>query len=135
MVKVVQGVRFEPEEIRLITEYAEFAGKSFSTVVREATMSVIEDRIDTEELRKAIAEESASNSGASIGSGSGASIGSGSGASSGSGSGSGSAFATSPGSGSAFATSPGSSPSSSPNASGISSGQGYTLRALEKEFL
>ncbi|MCL2826532.1 MAG: DUF6290 family protein [Eggerthellaceae bacterium] len=58
MVKVLQGIRFEPEEVRLITEYAEFTGKSFSTIVRESTMSVLEDKVDTEELRKAVAEDS-----------------------------------------------------------------------------
>ncbi|MCL2137399.1 MAG: DUF6290 family protein [Coriobacteriia bacterium] len=58
MAKVVQGIRFEPEEIEMINEYAKFTGKSFSAVVRESTLEAIEDKIDVEILREAIRNDS-----------------------------------------------------------------------------
>lgn len=56
MAKVVQGIRFEPEEVALINEYAEFTGTSFSAVVRKSTLEAIEAQIDIEELRQAISQ-------------------------------------------------------------------------------
>jgi uncharacterized protein (DUF1778 family) len=56
MTKVVYSIRFEPEEIALISQYAKSTGKSFSAVVCEATVEAIEDKIDTEALREAIAD-------------------------------------------------------------------------------
>ena len=58
MPKIVQAIRFEPDEIDLINEYAKFAGKSFSALVRESALEAIEDKIDALALREAIANDS-----------------------------------------------------------------------------
>jgi len=58
MAKVVQGIRFEPEEIEMINEYAKFTGKTFSAVVRESTLEAIEDKIDADALKEAIRNDS-----------------------------------------------------------------------------
>ncbi|MCL2137583.1 MAG: DUF6290 family protein [Coriobacteriia bacterium] len=58
MTKVVQGIRFEPDEIEMINEYAKFTGKTFSAVVRESALEAIEDKIDAEALREVIKNDS-----------------------------------------------------------------------------
>lgn len=51
------GVRFTDEERHWINEYATFAGKTASEVIRESVLETIEDAIDIYEYNKALAED------------------------------------------------------------------------------
>ncbi|MCL2525740.1 MAG: DUF6290 family protein [Coriobacteriia bacterium] len=46
MSKVSTAIRFAPEEKSWIQKYADFQGKSFSDVVRDAVLEKIEDEAD-----------------------------------------------------------------------------------------
>ena len=51
------AIRFAPEEREWIQAYADFEGKSFSEVVREAILERIEDAADVEAYNQALAED------------------------------------------------------------------------------
>lgn len=51
------AIRFAPEEREWIQAYADFVGKSFSEVVREAVLDLIEDAADVEAYEQALAED------------------------------------------------------------------------------
>jgi len=52
---VSTAIRFEPEEKGWIQSYADFHGKSFSEVVREAILEKIEDEADLRAYDAALA--------------------------------------------------------------------------------
>ena len=54
------AIRFAPEEREWIQAYADFAGKSFSEVVREAVLERIEDAADVQAYEQALAEDDGS---------------------------------------------------------------------------
>lgn len=49
------AIRFEAEEKSWIQAYANFVGKTFSDVVREATLEMIEDAADRQAYEEALA--------------------------------------------------------------------------------
>lgn len=51
------AVRFDANEKSWIQAYADFVGKSFSEVVREATLEMIEDAADRQSYEEALAED------------------------------------------------------------------------------
>lgn len=51
------AIRFAPEERSWIQSYADFIGKSFSDVVREAALEVVEDAVDTQAYAAAVSED------------------------------------------------------------------------------
>lgn len=51
------AIRFDPEEKLWIQSYADFCGKTFSEVVREAILEKIEDAADIEAYQAAIEED------------------------------------------------------------------------------
>ncbi|MDR1185093.1 MAG: DUF6290 family protein [Coriobacteriales bacterium] len=55
---VTKGIRFTDPELTLINEYASFTGESFSSIVRKATLGMIEDFYDELDLKEAIANDS-----------------------------------------------------------------------------
>lgn len=55
---VTKGIRFTDPELNLINEYASFTGESFSSIVRKATLEMIEDFYDELDLKEAIANDS-----------------------------------------------------------------------------
>ena len=57
MARNTATVRFAPEEKRWIQSYADFMGMSFSDVVREATLEVIEDLVDVRLYEQALEED------------------------------------------------------------------------------
>lgn len=50
-------VRFAPEEREWIQAYADIQGKTFSEVVRDATLSAVEDALDLAAWREALAAD------------------------------------------------------------------------------
>ncbi len=48
------AIRFAPEEKRWIQSYADFCGKTFSDVVREAVLEKVEDAVDLEAYAEAL---------------------------------------------------------------------------------
>lgn len=50
-------IRFAPEEREWIQSYADFCGKSFSEVVREAVLERVEDAADLQAYEDAIRED------------------------------------------------------------------------------
>ena len=50
-------VRFAPEEKAWIQSYADFVGMSFSDVVREAVLEVIEELADARDFAQALEED------------------------------------------------------------------------------
>lgn len=48
------AIRFAPEEKRWIQSYADFCGKTFSDVVREAVLEKVEDAADLEAYTEAL---------------------------------------------------------------------------------
>lgn len=50
----VTAIRFAPEEKNWIQSYADFCGKTFSDVVREAALENVEDAADLEAYNEAI---------------------------------------------------------------------------------
>lgn len=57
MAMATKAIRFAPEECSWIESYAEFRGKSFSEVVREAVLEKIEDATDLRDYQAALAED------------------------------------------------------------------------------
>lgn len=57
MAMVTTGIRFAPEEKDWIQAYADFCGRSFSDVVREAVLEKVEEAADIEAYNQAIAED------------------------------------------------------------------------------
>lgn len=57
MAMVSTAIRFSPEERDWIQAYADFMGKSFSEVVREAALEYVEDAADLLAFQEAIAED------------------------------------------------------------------------------
>lgn len=57
MAMVSTAIRFSPEERDWIQVYADFMGKSFSEVVREAALEYVEDAADLLAFQEAIAED------------------------------------------------------------------------------
>jgi len=55
MSKVSTAIRFAPEEKSWIQKYADFQGKSFSDVVRDAVLEKIEDEADLRAYDAALA--------------------------------------------------------------------------------
>lgn len=51
------AIRFAPEERNWIQSYADFQGKSFSDVVREAALEAVEDAADLQAYMVAIADD------------------------------------------------------------------------------
>lgn len=51
------AIRFAPEEKSWIQNYADFVGKSFSDVVREAALERVEDAADIQAYNEALAED------------------------------------------------------------------------------
>lgn len=51
------AIRFDATEKSWIQAYADFVGKSFSEVVREATLEMIEDVADQQAYEEAIAKD------------------------------------------------------------------------------
>ncbi len=51
------AVRFAPEEREWIQSYADFMGKSFSDVVREAVLEKVEDAADLQAYAQAVSED------------------------------------------------------------------------------
>jgi len=51
------AVRFAPEEKAWIQSYADFVGRSFSDVVREAALELVEDAADMQAYNEALAED------------------------------------------------------------------------------
>ncbi len=51
------AIRFAPEEKSWIQSYADFYGRSFSDVVREAVLEKVEDAADVEAYKAALLEE------------------------------------------------------------------------------
>ncbi|MCL2746997.1 MAG: DUF6290 family protein [Coriobacteriia bacterium] len=58
MSKVSTAIRFAPEEKSWIQKYADFQGKSFSDVVRDAILEKIEDEADLRAYDRALAADS-----------------------------------------------------------------------------
>ena len=50
-------IRFEPEEKSWIQAYADFVGRSFSDVVREAALEMVEDAADRQAYEDAVAAD------------------------------------------------------------------------------
>lgn len=50
------AVRFSPEEEMLIENLKELTGQTISDIIRTGTMRYVEDEIDADIIRKAIAE-------------------------------------------------------------------------------
>lgn len=48
------AIRFAPEEKSWIQSYADFCGKTFSDVVREAVLEKVEDAVDLEAYTEAL---------------------------------------------------------------------------------
>ena len=57
MAMTATAIRFAPEERSWIQSYADFCGKTFSDVVREAVLEKIEDAADVEAYNAALAED------------------------------------------------------------------------------
>lgn len=57
MAKEATAIRFAPEEREWIQSYADFCGKSFSDVVREAALEKVEDAADLQEYSEALAQD------------------------------------------------------------------------------
>jgi predicted DNA-binding protein len=57
MVKTATAIRFESEEREWIQSYADFRGKTFSDVVREAILERIEDETDVQAFNEAMARD------------------------------------------------------------------------------
>ena len=57
MAMVSTAIRFSPEERDWIQAYADFIGKSFSEVVREAALEYVEDAADLLAYQEALAED------------------------------------------------------------------------------
>ena len=53
---VIKSIRFSKEEERVINEYAEFANKTFSDVVKSAILEKLEDEYDIKVANKAYQE-------------------------------------------------------------------------------
>ena len=51
------AIRFAPEEKTWIQSYADFVGKSFSDVVREAMLELVEDAADMQAYNDALADD------------------------------------------------------------------------------
>ncbi|WP_172135911.1 type II toxin-antitoxin system RelB family antitoxin [Adlercreutzia sp. ZJ473] len=51
------AVRFAPEEKAWIQSYADFCGKTFSDVVREAALEKVEEAVDLEAYAQALEED------------------------------------------------------------------------------
>lgn len=51
------AVRFAPEERAWIQSYADFMGESFSEVVRQGALELVEDAADLQEYNKALQED------------------------------------------------------------------------------
>lgn len=51
------AIRFAPEEKRWIQSYADFCGKTFSDVVREAILEKVEEAADLEAYREALEQD------------------------------------------------------------------------------
>lgn len=51
------AIRFAPEERSWIQSYADFLGKSFSDVVREAALEAVEDAVDYQAYSDALATD------------------------------------------------------------------------------
>lgn len=60
MAMAATAIRFAPEEKDWIQAYADFVGKSFSEVVREAVLERIEDAVDQQAYEDAVAEDDGS---------------------------------------------------------------------------
>ena len=50
------AVRFSPEEEELIESYRQLTGMTISEIIRSSTIERIEDEMDTEIIRRALAE-------------------------------------------------------------------------------
>ena len=57
MATIATAIRFAPEERSWIQSYADFCGKTFSDVVREAVLEKLEDAVDIEAYRAALEED------------------------------------------------------------------------------
>ena len=57
MAMVTTAIRFAPEEKAWIQSYADFCGRSFSDVVREAVLEKVEDAADVAAYNEAIAND------------------------------------------------------------------------------
>lgn len=57
MAKTSTAIRFDPEEKSWIQSFADFHGKSFSEVVREAILEKIEDEADLRAYNEALATD------------------------------------------------------------------------------
>jgi predicted DNA-binding protein len=57
MAMLATAIRFAPEEKTAIQGYADFCGKTFSDVVREAILEKIEDEADVRAFNEAIAQD------------------------------------------------------------------------------
>lgn len=55
------AIRFAQEEKEWIQSYADFLGKSFSEVVREAALEKVEDAADIRAFNEAMAEDDGSS--------------------------------------------------------------------------
>ncbi|MDR2109311.1 MAG: DUF6290 family protein [Coriobacteriales bacterium] len=51
------AIRFAPEERAWIQSYADFSGKTFSDVVREAALEKVEDAADLQAYNQALAAD------------------------------------------------------------------------------
>ena len=51
------AIRFAPDEKSWIQSYADFCGKTFSVVVREAALEKVEEAADLEAYRTALEED------------------------------------------------------------------------------
>ena len=51
------AIRFAPEERAWIQSYADFVGRSFSDVVREAVLELVEDAADLQAYNEALATD------------------------------------------------------------------------------
>lgn len=57
MAMTAAAIRFAPEEKSWIQSYADFCGKTFSDVVREAILEKIEDSADVQAYLSALEED------------------------------------------------------------------------------
>lgn len=57
MAMVTTAIRFAPEEKAWIQSYADYCGRSFSDVVREAILEKVEDAADLKAYREAVADD------------------------------------------------------------------------------
>ena len=57
MAMEVTTIRFEPEEKSWIQAYADFTGRTFSDVVREAALEMVEDAADRQAYEDALAAD------------------------------------------------------------------------------